>query len=397
MIKAGIPLPKESQFSAELQQYFIDLFGEERTHRLATALRQPGSHFFLRTNTLRITSEALITQLEKEGISAIIANEELNAVALRIDPAGPVPHHKHLIVADKVSSENVLLGSHLFCPGVKRTDRFEKGAKVTVVNPRGHIVGSGKAQIASNKIQAQKHGIAVKITDTFYTLPSISDLDAYQRGLFYSQSLPAMLVAPILNPQPEDTIIDFCAAPGGKSTHIAQLLDNQGRVIAVDRSLRRIERLVSETARLGITCITPFVGRAKEFITQHPKLQADRVLVDPPCTALGVRPKLYDDTTVARIHSTASYQRDILESAVKALRPGGILVYSTCTLTVEENEDNIRYLMDSLNFSLEPHTPYQGTIGLVGNPQFCRRVQRIYPDIHDLPGHFIAKLRKPEN
>ncbi|MDO8056219.1 MAG: RsmB/NOP family class I SAM-dependent RNA methyltransferase, partial [Candidatus Hermodarchaeota archaeon] len=220
--------PSQSQFSHELQQYLTDLFGAERTQYLATALREPGSNFFLRANTLRITKEALVAKLEEENITATIPNSELDAVAIPIHQADPVPRHRHFVIADKAASENVLLGSHLFFPGVKRTDAFEQGSKVTVVNPRGHIVGSGVAQVASKKMHAQKYGIAVKITDSYYTIPSISELDAYKSGLFYSQALPAMLVAPILDPQPDELIIDFCAAPGGKTTHLAQLLNNQG-------------------------------------------------------------------------------------------------------------------------------------------------------------------------
>jgi 16S rRNA C967 or C1407 C5-methylase (RsmB/RsmF family) len=204
-----------------------------------------------------------------------------------------------------------------------------------------------------------------------------------------------MLVAPILSPKAEETIIDFCAAPGGKSTHIAQLVNNRCQLIAVDRSERRLNHLLTETKRLGISCITPFVGRAKEFVSQHPTVQADRVLVDPPCTALGVRPKLYDETTLARIQSTASYQRMILDSAVSALRPNGVLVYSTCTLTIEENELNIQYLIDTYGFTLQPQTPFLGSRGLAGEPTVKKLVQRIYPDTHRLPGYFIAKLRKP--
>ena len=395
MIETVSVPPSASQFSLELQQYLSNLFGAERTQRLATALREPGSHFFLRTNTLRITTEALVTKLEEANIQATIPDSELDAVAIPIRPADSVPRYQHLVVADKVASENVLLGSHLFFPGVKRTDTFERGSKVTVVNPRGHIVGSGVAQVASKQMYAKQHGIAVKITEPSYLIPSISELDAYKAGLFCSQSFPAMLVALILDPQLGETVIDFCAAPGGKTTHLAQILNNQGRIIAVDRSQRRIEQLKSENQRLGVTCVTAFVGRAKEFVAQHPGIQADRVLVDPPCTALGVRPKLYDDTTVARIHSTASYQQGILQSAVQALRPGGTLVYSTCTLTVEENEQNVQYLMDSLHMTLDEQFPFHGTSGLAGSPRLRQCVQRFYPDIHNLPGYFIAKLTKP--
>ncbi|MFX1300651.1 MAG: PUA domain-containing protein [Promethearchaeota archaeon] len=395
-MKGSLSTPPDiTQFSEELEQYFHSLFGTNRTHQLAIALSQPGKFFFLRTNTLQATNEQLVAQLKEENVSATIANSELNVVALPIRSAGPIPRYEKIVVADKASSENLLLGSHLYRPGVISTERFLEGDEVTVVNPRGYIVGSGIAQVDSSALHSMKHGAVVKLTHPFYDLPSLSDLDSYKKGLFYSQSLSAILVAPILAPQPEETIIDFCAAPGGKSTHIAQLVENKCQLIAVDRSERRMKHFQSEAKRLGITCITPFIGRANEFIEQHPEVQADRVLVDPPCTALGVRPKLYDETTFARIQSTASYQRMILESATTALKPGGILVYSTCTLTIEENEHNIQHLLDTQGFTLESQTPFIGYPGLTGSDTLKQHVQRIYPDLHDLPGYFIAKLRKP--
>jgi 16S rRNA C967 or C1407 C5-methylase (RsmB/RsmF family) len=84
----------------------------------------------------------------------------------------------------------------------------------------------------------------------------------------------------------------------------------------------------------------------------------------------------------------------ILDSAISALRPGGLLVYSTCTLTVEENELNIQHLIDTEGFTLEPQTPFIGSKGLAGDSTVKNLVQRIFPDTHDLPGYFIAKLRK---
>jgi len=390
------PPPIAAELSDDLNHYFIELFGTTRTRALAMALSQPGAFFYLRTNTLRTTNEQLVDCLNQENITATIMNPALNAVAVPIRPAGAVPQHDKIVMADKASSENVLLGSHLYRPGVKRFDPFSVGDSITVINPRGHIVGSGVAHEDSAKLAHLKHGVIVKVTDSYYDLPSISDLAAHQKGLCYSQSLSAILVAPILDPQQGETIIDFCAAPGGKSTHIAQLVGNQCRLIAVDRSQRRINHLLTEAKRLGITCITPFIGRANDFVAQNPAIQADRVLVDPPCTALGVRPKLYDETTHARIRSTASYQRMILDSAISALRPGGVLVYSTCTLTIEENELNIQHLIETKDFTLEPQTPFIGTQGLAGDAVVKKHVQRIYPDTHDLPGYFVAKLRKPE-
>ena len=395
MLDSITPPPEAVLLSEELNQYLIDLFGKTRTQALTSALSKPGGFFHLRTNTLRTTNEKLVAQLKNEHIHATIIEPDLNAVALPIHKAGPIPQHAQIIIADQASTENVLLGSHLYRPGVKRFDRFSQGDSITVVNPKGHMVGSGIAALDSKTLPARKQGVVVEITNSYYNLPSIAGLTAYNDGLFYSQSLSAMLVAPILAPQKGETIIDFCAAPGGKSTHIAQLVENQCQLIAVDRSERRLNHLLTEAKRLGINCITPFVGQAKEFVKKHPKIRADRVLIDPPCTALGVRPKLYDETTLARIQSTASYQRMILDSAISALRPQGILVYSTCTLTIEENELNIQHIIDTHGFTLEPQTPYIGSRGIAGDSEVKAHVQRLFPDIHDLPGYFIAKLRKP--
>ncbi len=386
--------PTSTQFSLELQQYLTNLFGENRTSALGAALCNPGAFFFLRTNTLRTTSEELVISLAEEGVESQVYDSSLGVVAIPVQRGGSVPRHDRVVIADKPSSENILLGSNLFRPGVRRFNRFRTGDAVTVVNPRGHIVGSGIASVDSKEIPKLKRGLIVQITHSFYNLPSIVDLEAHKAGLFYSQSFPAILVAPILNPQPNDFIIDFCAAPGGKTTHIAQLIENQGRVIAVDRSARRLERLEGEVRRLGVKCIKPFTGRAKKFCAEHQDIQADRVLVDPPCTALGVRPKLFDTTTLARISSTANYQQMILDSATEALRPGGVLVYSTCTLSWEENERNVGYLLTKKGFNLvKPHLS-RGAEGLGEDAHIRQNVQRFYPDLHNLPGYFIAKFRK---
>ena len=393
MIEKLTDAPEATEFSEELERYLVSLVGARRTTTLATALRQPGPFLHLRTNTLRTTSAELVEALAEEGVSAQIADASLNAVGIPILPAEPVPHEPKVVMADKASSENVMLGSHLYRPGVRRTDRFREGDPVTIVNIRGHIVGSGVGAGDSAELQRRKEGLFVRVTHPLYRLPSLVDLDAYHKGLFYSQSLSAMLVAPVLDPQPGETIIEFGAAPGGKTTHMAQLTANQCRIIAVDRSASRMARLAAETARLGIRGVEPFEGKAKHFCEQYPDVQADRVLVDPPCTALGVRPKLFDITTLARIQSTAAYQRMILDSAITTVRPSGILVYSTCTLTVEENEQNIQYLLTK-GFTLESQTPYLGAGGLVGDKLFRKQVQRISPDLHDLPGQFIARLHR---
>ncbi|MFX1510667.1 MAG: PUA domain-containing protein, partial [Promethearchaeota archaeon] len=195
------PPPEGTELNAELHHYLVKLFGVRRTQALSSALSEPGAFFFLRTNTLRTQKELLIRQLQDEDITATILFPELDAVAIPIHKTGPVPLYDKIVVADKASSENILLGSHLYRPGVKRFDRFSKGDLLTVTSPKGHMVGSGVACDDSSTIAQSKHGQVVKILDSYYDVPSISDLSTYKSGLFYSQSLPAMLVAPILAPR----------------------------------------------------------------------------------------------------------------------------------------------------------------------------------------------------
>jgi 16S rRNA (cytosine967-C5)-methyltransferase len=205
--------PEATEFSEELERYFGSLLGARRTSALGRAIRHSGSFRYLRTNTLRTTNAELVEALAEERVSARIADASLNAVA--IPPPDSIPHRDKVVVAE-VSSENVMLGSHLYRPGVLRTDSFREGDSLTIVNIRGHVVGSGIRAGDSAELQSRREGLFVRVTDPLYRLPSLVDLDAYRNRLFYSQSPSAVLVAPVLDPQPGETILEFGAARGGR-------------------------------------------------------------------------------------------------------------------------------------------------------------------------------------
>ena len=183
----------------------------------------------------------------------------------------------------------------------------------------------------------------------------------------------------------------MCAAPGGKSTHIAQLMQNSGQILAVDRSRPRLKRLEEHIGRLGITNIEIKVGSSLDLPEKYHEW-ADKVLIDPPCSALGVRPKL--SQIKKDISNLVNYQRQFLRAAIKYLKPNGTLVYSTCTLTTEENEENIKYLLEKIDGKIVEQPYFFGSTGesLVGLPNW-QKLQRFYPDIHDTPGYFIARIR----
>jgi 16S rRNA C967 or C1407 C5-methylase (RsmB/RsmF family) len=295
-------------------------------------------------------------------------------------------------VAEKSAAESVMMGSKLYAPGILRTDNYRIGGPVYVTDIYDHVVGNGIARIPPKVDNKKGKGLAVDIAETIYKLPPLRESGFYKKGMIREQSLPAMITSRILDPQKGETIVDMCAAPGGKALHIAQLMEDQGTIYAFDHSNKRLETLRIEVERIGAHNIKIFCTDARYLDKDFPKLKVDRVLVDPPCSALGVRPKLYEDTTVEEVFGCAKYQLQFLRVASIIAKIGGTVVYSTCTLTTEENEDIVRFAVEELGLELEEQGIGVGERGL-GDPIF-KKVQRFSPDLLEMPGYFIAKFRK---
>jgi 16S rRNA (cytosine967-C5)-methyltransferase len=158
----------------------------------------------------------------------------------------------------------------------------------------------------------------------------------WEQGLFMPQSRAAMAVARLLDPQPHDRVLDLCAAPGGKTTHLAALMGNEGEIVAVERHPGRAEALRRTAARMGATIVHVLT----EDATRPQPQGFDRVLVDPPCSDLGTLASRPDARwrKAGRPVQLAALQARILAAGAMAVRPGGSLVYSTCTISPAENE-----------------------------------------------------------
>jgi 16S rRNA (cytosine967-C5)-methyltransferase len=177
----------------------------------------------------------------------------------------------------------------------------------------------------------------------------------WKAGAFLAQSRAAMLVARTLAPEPGQRVLDLCAAPGGKSTHLAALMDGEGEVLAVERNRRRAATLARTAQRLHAGNVRVEVADAA---AERPDPASfDRVLVDPPCSGLGTlqaRPDLRWRVTPEAITEMVAVQAKILAAGANALRPGGVLVYSTCTISPTENERAIAaFLHSHTDFALE--------------------------------------------
>ena len=171
--------------------------------------------------------------------------------------------------------------------------------------------------------------------------------ELWREGAFTAQSRGAMLVARTLDPQPGHAVLDLCAAPGGKSTHLAALMGGQGSVVAVEASRARARTLEQTVRRMRARSIRVEVGDARLPRTGE---SYDRVLVDPPCSGLGTlqaRPDLRWRASLAAIEQMRADQFRILDCGAQVLRPGGVLVYSTCTISPTENERLIADFLDA--------------------------------------------------
>ncbi|WP_457551837.1 16S rRNA (cytosine(967)-C(5))-methyltransferase RsmB [Desulfobacula sp.] len=245
----------------------------------------------------------------------------------------------------------------------------------------------------------------VQLTD--YALQGISftnpripihEFDAFKQGLFQIQDEAAQIVTQFLAPRPGEKILDACAGFGGKTGHIAQLMENKGTIIATDVEPKKLESLEIESKRLGITIIkTKPLNLLKASIKDF-EFYFDRVLMDAPCTGLGVI-RRNPDTKWKRskndIAHLSAQQKKMLNTAANLVKPGGLLVYAVCSCEKEENEDVIlKFLNKRTDFSIDK--AYESDINnkimtpLISKSGFLKT----YPDINNMDGFFAARLKR---
>lgn len=225
---------------------------------------------------------------------------------------------------------------------------------------------------------------------------SLGRLAPFREGLFQAQDESSILVGQALHPDPETRVIDVASAPGGKATHLAQLMQNKGIIIALDVHEHKIKLIEENCQRLGVKIVQPKLADARH-ITEEYAGWADYVLVDAPCSGLGVlrrRPDARWRKSDEQIKNLVELQSQILDAAAVVLKPGGILVYSTCTITWEENLGQIKsflqkhpdFVLETLSGLLPDSLDHASTMR--------RGYLQILPHIHDLDGFFMARLRK---
>jgi len=213
---------------------------------------------------------------------------------------------------------------------------------------------------------------------------------SFREGLFYIQDKASCLAAEVANPRAGMTVLDVCAAPGAKTTYMAQLMKNRGKIYSADYSKRRMNVWMREIRRMSVKIATPIVADACNPLPL--RLEADLVVLDPPCTSTGAFSKMPSAKwrlTRRSVAHMAEVQWNMLNNCAEYVKESGFLVYSTCSVTLEENEMLIeKFLKWRSDFALTETSPRIGVSGFRGQSQ-C---QRLFPHLHQCNGFFIAKL-----
>lgn len=360
------------------------------------------------------------------------------------------PMSHRAIVVDRFCGEAVLRGANVFVRGILSADSgitadekiavyadlrssnsksLARGLALESYSGKSVFVGMGISCCKRSEYFSQSSGLGVRIVQVAGPpQPSLNDI---LKGKMMLQNLPSVCVAHALDPQPGEVILDMCCAPGGKTTHLASLMNNEGMIIACDKSRKKMVGARGFFQSMAATCIVPLaldstksllelgVGQSwkspKDIVDATTatnkdglldvkgfyKNSFDRILLDPPCSALGLRPKLLIATNSTKeLSKFAEYQQRFVRNAVQLLKPGGTLTYSTCTINACENEDMVKFILSE--FSHMKLVPIPSELpGLPGLPdrglaeEECEMVRRFDPcDEGDTMGFFLAKFVK---
>lgn len=326
-----------------------------------------------------------------------------------IGPRENLQRHSFEVIVGAQCGNAVLRGAHVFIPGIVSAPKLMKAGDVVSVYSDVHgeckrgakeykgvkvFVGNGIAELSRKEIFSSNctlRGVGIRMTEPVYVSPSFDNL---MNSFLFLQNLPSVVASHVLGPKPGERILDMCAGPGGKTTHIAALMNDKGEVIAIDKIANKVKKIKQNAENLQLKCTKVFCydgtkALAKEGIWHEqegppfPPDSFDRVLLDAPCSGLGQRPNMACDWSLKEITSYQPLQRMLFKVAVNLLKPGGVLVYSTCTITLAENEEQVAWALSTFPclqlHQQEPHLGDEGMMGVGLSENQLKLLQRFNP------------------
>lgn len=247
----------------------------------------------------------------------------------------------------------------------------------TLKNNKGQII----QQLEDMGIEAKVSELAQDAIVLQKKVPINIIKQLLDEGICVIQDQGSIFATEALAPVPGDLVLDMCAAPGGKSTHMAQLMDNKGEIVSCDIHDHKLELIQDLVNRLGITIISTRKLDGTQATDEFPEKSFDKILLDAPCTGLGVisnKPDIKWNKKQEDMYAIASIQKELIRNAGYLLKPGGTLVYSTCTVTIAENEAIVsEFLTKNKDFTLKWE-------------------KRLYPHKNNSHGFYIAKIIRGE-
>ncbi|MEW9676413.1 16S rRNA (cytosine(967)-C(5))-methyltransferase RsmB [Lentibacillus sp. L22] len=229
---------------------------------------------------------------------------------------------------------------------------------------------------------------------------NILKTELFSSGLVTVQDQSSMLVGEMIDAKPGMDVLEACSAPGGKATHMAEKMQNQGKLYAYDLHKKKANLVNQKALELGLSIIRANQADARQLGTQHAAESFDRILVDAPCSGLGVirgKPEIKYNKTLADIERLATIQLEILESVAPLLKKDGKLIYSTCTVDQTENEGVVQaFLHQNPNFAIDDSFFAELPEPLKQSPGITRYGLQIFPQSFQTDGFFLTRLRKAE-
>ncbi len=399
---------------------------------LLDGITVPPQFYYLRVNLNKISIKELIKEfsIRFPGTNSVKGPLE-NSIKIPFTENKIIPLLAKQIYTDKFAAESIMMGADLFIPGFKgMSGKFDKGEDVSILlkppfenDKMNEFLGkfhvaNGETMISSKDLPKYRNGILVNTNLPKFSLPKYHSSEIYNKGWISEQTLPATIACTIFvdeihkNTQIENPVIlDTCSAPGHKTTAIAEwshwLYSLQGeskwlKIISIDRSTNRLDHLRNDIKRLNLQNIDVLPIKLEKILKEMPefKEKADFLLFDPPCSALGNRPKLYLEKSKDILMNYPKNQRRLLKIVNKLVKPGGTLMYNTCTIPKEENEGIIAYAIQKLGYNSIPIAQKYLKHGKSGldysglDINDLKNLLRFYPQYRENSGYFIALLRK---
>uniref|UniRef100_A0A8C3CBE0 NOP2/Sun RNA methyltransferase 6 n=1 Tax=Cairina moschata TaxID=8855 RepID=A0A8C3CBE0_CAIMO len=436
--------PKIS-FHREVEEYLTKVFrnnelitalgakeAESKYQSLLSHLSHPPAFTTVRVNThlssVKHVKKMLFEEIQKQfkGICVpVLEHPELRDILVipAIGPRQDLKKHESEVIVGAQCGYAVLRGAHVYVPGIISTSKFMKaGDLVSVYSDiegkckRGAkefegvkvFLGNGISELSRSEIfssHGPMNGMGIRMIEPVYLSPSF---DNVLPSHLFLQNLPSVVVSHVLNPQPGERILDMCAAPGGKTTHLATLMRDQGEVIAMDKIANKVKKIKQNAELLQLNCIKAFcydgtkalsVEKREDEQEGPPFLPEsfDRILLDAPCSGMGQRPTMSYSSTLKEVMSYQPLQRKLFTVAVKLLKPGGVLVYSTCTITLSENEEQVTWALETFPcLQLQRQEPHIGGEGMRGAGlalDQLKLLQRFDPSAATVQGMDIKALQ----